>query len=116
MIYSNNSFRIIGRVAFAVPNNLLSIQLFYWESHNSPLYLGRGGVNCRDVPIIIGKREKFWETSGAVVSYLLFQYDSWTAEDALMGFLPLIWDRMSFWHQHLYAIIWLGDGIVFYQI
>ena len=57
-------------------NNLLSIQLSYWESHNSPLYLGRGVVNCWDVPIIIGKREGLWDTIGVLVSYLLSRYGS----------------------------------------
>jgi len=35
------------------------------------LYLGRGDVNCWDVPIIIEKKKTFWETAGALVSYLL---------------------------------------------
>ena len=45
-------------------------------------------MNYWVVPVIIGKRERFWETAEALFSYLLFQYDSsiedWrTAGDAL---------------------------------
>ena len=44
------------------------------------------------VPIIIGKRERFWEVIGALFSYLLSQYSSWignwgTAGDALRPIL-----------------------------
>ena len=45
-------------------------------------------MNYWDVPIIIGKKERFWETVGALVFHLLSQYSSWigdweTIRDAL---------------------------------
>ena len=51
------------------------------------LYLERVGMNYWVVPIIIRKKEKFWET-GVLFSYQLSQYRSWirdwgTAGDAL---------------------------------
>jgi len=50
--YLNSSFRIIGRVAFAISqfNSLIG--------RVTTLYLERGGVNFCDVQIIIGKRGK----------------------------------------------------------
>ena len=49
------------------------------------LYLGRGDVNCWDVPIIIKKKKTFWETAGALISYLLSQYGSWIENWGTVG-------------------------------
>ena len=62
---------LLGKLLWQSLNNFLSIQLTYWESNNSSLYFRRGEVNCWDVPIIIEKKKRFWETAGAIVSYLL---------------------------------------------
>ena len=45
-------------------------------------------MNYWNVSITIGKEGRFWETAGALVSYLLSQYGGWignweTAGDAL---------------------------------
>ena len=42
-------------------------------------------MNYWVVPIIIGKRKRFWETVRALFYYLLFQYDSWIVDWRIAG-------------------------------
>ena len=48
-------------------------------------------MNYWDVPITIGKRGRFWETVGALVSYLLSQYGGWIGNWETAGAQVFYW-------------------------